>query len=228
MKRRMSLFVLGLLLFSASPASAQVCHWCKRGGKDIKWVKLFWYKYDKESKPPKLIDLREESKYKQYRLKDAKKRHVPDPIILQSAVPELYDGSGDLPEADAHYWLCYYHFDGKKSGDGGESGITLSTGREFEKGEPCAAHNDDGKPCERFGFRNFEKVRGGKLRDALWYCPVHFAAASEQKKKMPMFIFGGVALVLLICVALGLLGIKIGDKERALDESGGDGGRKRR
>ncbi len=225
MKRCFALAVLGLFLFSSS-AFAQartrpvVCHWCKRGGKDIKWVKLIWFKYDKQSKPPKLIDLDKDSVYKEYRLPDDKKRHETDVELLRDSLGEIYEGSGDKAKCDAHYFICYHHFDRKAAGSGGESGIPIDQGRKHEKGEPCR-HVSEGKTCERLGYRKFRKVRGGKVMDAIWYCPVHFAAAAAQKKQMPLFIFGGVAAVLLLGLGLGIVGIKIGDKERALDESGG-------
>lgn len=230
--------VVGLgLVFLASVATAQSgakiptrCNWCERGGQDIKVVKLFWFKWEKDKKTGKnvrVLDVDDSASiYKPYKGVAEYKMHETDADKVQTWVPEIFEATGGRPKADAYYFLCDVepgpHFDGKKAGVP-DAGMPVSQGQQYERGKPCEGETD-GKKCQRMAFRKVQTFREGRVAKETWFCPVHIDAQHQDSKTLPYFIFGGLFLVVAIGVGLGLWGIQIGDKERAVEEPGAGGG----
>lgn len=199
--------------FLATSSEAQTCQWTDKGGKDVTWVKLMWFERDSKSKenPKPIIGFQEKSKYKRYKGKADKKRHRIDPDLLRDWVPEIFGETGDEP-ADAYYFLSDDAFQPSEEYKDAEE-IPLKVGREFEKGPDCSMFGDKYK-----GYRKVEEIRDGKVTGVKWYSPIAIDKMNRAKQTDPLMYFGILAGVLVVCIIVGIVGVKIGDKERGLEE----------
>lgn len=211
----MSLAAVLTLFVGADQADAQTCKWTGRSGEDLTYVKLMWFKRGEGDKDPKpIIGFESKSKYKKLtdeQRKQLAKSQSEDPDILRSVVEEIFEGSGD--KADAYYFLSSAAFkpdDGSKDKDE----LTLEEGRKFEvAAKPCARYPDKYK-----GFRKLPNYKNGKRDGDIWLSPIAIDERNRERNSKPLMLFGVLAGVVVVGVLLGLIGIKIGDKERGLDE----------
>ncbi len=208
------LLVLGLLV--GLPADAQQCQWTDKGGKDLTWVKLMWFERDPQSKEPEaqrpIIGFTKDSRYQKYKGKPELKKFQVDADLLREWVPEIF-GEGGGKKVDAYYFLSDDAFAPSEEFKDQDT-IPLEVGHKFEKGIPCAMF-----PDKYMGFQKVEEIKDGRVVSTKWYSPIAIDILNRKKKSDPLIYFGVLFGVVALCVVLGLVGVKIGDKERALDEN---------
>ena len=211
---RLALAGLATLMFATGTADAQVCQWTGKGGEDVTWVKLMWFERDTQSKedPKPIKGFKSISRYKKYVGKKGKKSPLINPDLLRDWVPEIF-GEGEDPKVDAYYFLSDAAFQPSEELKGQDT-IPLSEGRKYEKGPKCALLGDK----EGYiGYKKIEKMRDGKVLAVEWYSPIAIDMLNRSKKTDPLKYFGYLAGVLAGCIVAGYIGVKVGDKERALD-----------
>lgn len=210
--------VLAAVLVScfAPSAAAQTCQWTGKGGKDVKWVKLMYFTRDTKSKekPAPITGFDSKSCYKRYAWNKAdKKQHKINPELLRDWVPEIF-GDGGEAKADAWYFLSDAAFQPSDEYSDAES-IPLEAGRKFEVGPKCAVY---GESKGYIGFKKVQELSDGSAAGEKWYSPIALDELNRAKRSDPLLYFGMLAGVLVVCILIGIVGVKIGDKERALDE----------
>jgi hypothetical protein len=211
---------MALLLLAASIlpdfAAAQTCKWTGKGGQDLTWVKLMWFKRDTQADKdnPPIVGFEERSVYRRLTEEQRKRlvKFTEDPDILLQVVPEIF-GEGGGGKTDAYYFLSDDAFQPSPELKDAEQ-IPLEQGQKFEiLAKPCARYPDKYK-----GLHVRSIYRDGQIVGEEWLSPIAIDEINREKSTKPLLLFGILLGVVVVGTFIGIVGIRIGDKERAVEE----------